>query len=97
MEFEWDEAKNRRNIEKHGVSFEYASRIFEGITLDVLDNRHDYGEERIISIGMLAQVAILTVVHTDRDGRCRIISARPAKRSERRRYDEAIRQSFDAG
>lgn len=95
MEFEWDEAKNLTNIEKHGVSFEDACKIFEGFTLDVEDTRFDYGEDRTISIGMLQGVVLLTVVHTDRAGNLRIISARPAKRSERRRYDQALRQSFD--
>ena len=96
MEFEWDDDKNQQNIAKHGVSFADASRIFGGFTLDAKDDRFDYGEERIISIGLLDGVVILTVVHTDRDGVCRIISARPAKRSERKWYDEATRRAFDA-
>lgn len=95
MKFEWDEAKNQSNIAKHGVSFEDASRIFDGFTLDAVDNRQDYGEERIISLGMIDGVAVLVVVHTDREGACRIISARPAKKAERQRYDEAIRQTLD--
>ena len=96
MKFEWDEDKNQSNIAKHAVSFEDACKVFDGPTLDVIDNRHDYGEKRVISIGMLESVAVIVVVHTDRKGVCRIISARPAKRSERKRYDEAIQQSFDA-
>lgn len=96
MKFEWDESKNRQNIEKHAVSFEDACQIFEGFTLDLIDTRFDYGELREISIGRLGGVVILTVVHTDRNGTCRIISARPAKKSERKRYDEALRQSFDS-
>jgi len=89
--FEWDEEKNRTNIEKHGVSFEQASRIFDGVTLTVVDDRFDYGEIREISIGMIDEIAYLTIAHTDRDGRIRIISARPASRNERRRYEQAIR------
>lgn len=94
MDFEWDDQKDRQNIAKHGVSFEDACKIFDGFTLDALDNRFDYGEERIISIGMIEETAILVVVHTDRDGVCRIISARPAKRSERKIYDNAIQKAF---
>lgn len=90
MKFEWDDDKNRLNIQKHAVSFEDASKIFDGFTLDVEDTRFDYGEARTISIGMLAGVAILTVVHTDRQGVCRIISARQANRKERERYEKAI-------
>jgi uncharacterized DUF497 family protein len=96
MEFEWDEEKNLKNIEKHGVRFEDACKIFEGFTLDIADTRFDYGEERIISIGTLRGTVVLTVIHTDRMGNLRMISARPAKRSERRLYDQALQQSFDS-
>lgn len=95
MKFEWDADKNQKNIEKHGVSFEDASKIFDGFTVDAIDDRFDYDEERTISIGMFRGVVILMVVHTDRNGVCRIISARPAKRSERKIYDQSIQQAFD--
>ena len=88
--YEWDDEKNRANIEKHGVSFERAVRIFEGPTLSVVDERFAYEELREISIGLVDGVVYLTVAHTDREGVTRIVSARPATRSERRRYEEAI-------
>ena len=91
MRFEWDENKNRQNVLKHGIDFEDARKIFRGFTIDTLDDRFDYGEERIISIGILAGVVVLTVVHTDRENSCRIISARQANRKERKRYEKAIR------
>ena len=62
MEFEWNESKNLRNVEKHGIGFEQASRIFEGITLDWIDDRVDYAEERIISLGMIDGILIVVVV-----------------------------------
>lgn len=96
MKFEWDEIKNQRNILKHGVSFEDASKVFLGFTLDATDDRFDYGEERTISIGMISGIAVVTVVHTDRNGACRIISARIAKQSERDIYIEAFQKAFDA-
>ena len=104
MRFEWDEEKNRRNIAKHGLGFARAVRIFEGPTLDRIDDRKDYGEERIISIGRVEEVLILVVVHTNRPGGrpriragtgfgvTRIISARPAKRAERKIYEEALQK-----
>lgn len=95
MKFEWDENKNRQNIYKHGVSFEDACRIFDGFTLSALDNRFDYQEVREISIGMIDGVAFVTIIHTDRMDVCRIISARPAAKSERKLYEEAIQQAFD--
>lgn len=95
MEFDWDEDKNRRNIEKHGLSFEDAKRIFDGFTVDIPDERFDYGEARAISLGLLDHVVVLTVVHTDRNGVCRLISARQASRKERFIYDQKIREATD--
>lgn len=93
MKFEWDDNKNHSNIEKHGVSFEQAVEIFDGFTVTNIDSREDYGEEREISIGMFGGIAVLVVVHTDRNGVCRIISARPARKNERNRYEQEIRQA----
>ena len=90
MQFEWDERKNRDNIAKHGIGFKDAARIFEGPVLSWVDERHDYGEVREISVGRFDGVAILTVVHTDRRDVVRIISARPASREERNRYGKAL-------
>lgn len=95
MGFEWDEAKNRANIEKHGIGFARASRIFDGWVLSWEDRRFDYGERRMISIGKLDQLTYLTVVHTDRHGVTRLISARPARRSERKIYEAALQQRTD--
>ena len=90
MEFEWDEVKNQANIRKHGVSFDTAKRIFEGPRVTWSVQRKDYGEDRYISLGRVEQALIL-VAHTDRDGRIRLISARPASRKERQVYHERIR------
>jgi uncharacterized DUF497 family protein len=90
VEFEWDEAKNRTNIAKHGISFELARQIFDGVVWSRIDQRLDYGETRIIAIGVVEQAAILVVAHTERRGRIRIISARRANRRERKRYHDEI-------
>ncbi len=94
MNFEWDEDKNLQNIDKHGVSFEQAVRIFEGFTVDQIDDRFAYSEIREHSIGMANHALILAVVHTDRQGVCRIISARPALKWERRYYESEIQKTF---
>lgn len=96
MQFEWDENKNRTNIAKHGIGFETAVRIFDGPTLDWIDEREDYDELRTISVGMIDAILIAVVIHTDREGVTRIISARPAKRSERRIYESEIQKRTDA-
>ena len=88
MEFEWDEAKNQTNIRKHGIGFETAKRIFEGPVATSPDRRRDYGEDRNISIGRVESRALIVVAHTERRGRIRLISARPASRNERKAYHE---------
>lgn len=86
MDFEWDDAKNRANKVKHDLTFEEAKLIFDGPVLSRPDGRRDYGEMRTLSIGMIYAVVAVLVVHTDRSGRTRIISARLANRFERRDY-----------
>lgn len=85
--FEWDEEKNRRNADKHGVRFEFAIKIFDGPVLTYPDET-SFEEFREISVGVVGAVTFLLVVDTDRDGRTRIISARRANKLERRRYGE---------
>lgn len=91
--FEWDENKNKENLRKHGLSFQEASEIFEGDIFTWIDDRKDYKEVRKISIGSLELEIIIVVVHTDRNGTTRIISARPASKIERKRYNEHIKKT----
>ena len=88
--FEWDEAKNPSNIVKHGISFETAKLVFEDPHVASFPERNVEGEERWQSLGSADGVVILTVAHTlnDSEGNevIRIISARKASPSERRRY-----------
>lgn len=92
MKFEWDENKNKSNLEKHGISFDEAALIFEGKILTRIDERRKYGETREISIGKIGEAVIIVVVHTKRNKKIRIISARKASRKERRRYYEHIQR-----
>lgn len=90
MRFEWDEAKNKANIRKHGIDFNDVPELFTHPVLTLLDNRGDYFEERWISIGVLLGI-VGVVVHTERAGNIiRIISARKATRREARKYAETI-------
>jgi uncharacterized DUF497 family protein len=91
MLVEWDEAKSRRNLNERGFGFEYAARIFLSPTLERLDNRCDYGEVRIQSIGRVID-DILFVVYTDREDARHIISARLASRKERRLWQSFAEQ-----
>ena len=86
MRYTWDEDKNQRNIRQRGISFEDAKQIFEGPTVEMEDDRFDYGESRFYAIGLLSDLEI-TVVYTDRESEeRRIISARRAEPHERRYY-----------
>jgi uncharacterized DUF497 family protein len=84
--FEWDDAKAKTNAALHGVTFELASQSFsDPFALELLDDREDYGEERLIRLGMV-EGTILSVVYTERSGRSRLISARFATRVEQDEY-----------
>ena len=57
----------------------------------IIDRRREYGEERSISIGRIDRAAVIVVAYTERDGRIRLIFARPASRKERQAYHERTR------
>ena len=88
MEFEWDENKNQANFKKHGIYFEEAVEIFKNNYFTWIDERKDYKEVREITIGKLHKNILIVMVHTDRFGIIRIISARKANQRERRKYYE---------
>lgn len=79
MGFEWDEDKNRLNIDKHGTSFEKTVQVFDDVHMSCVDEREEYGEVRQITIGMIAPTVVAVVVHTNRDEAIRIISARKSQ------------------
>lgn len=93
MQFDWDEKKNRENIRNHGISFERAKTVFDYTIVTKIDDRKDYGEVREISLGLLEGVIVIVVVHTEREGKVRIISARKANKAERKVYYERTRKS----
>ena len=87
-EFEWDDGKAARNLVKHGVSFEEATFAFDDPDgLDIIDQSADYREDRFKLIGSNGQ-RLLAVIHTDREPRIRIISAREAEPYEHARYHQ---------
>ena len=83
MAFEWDVAKNATNLLKHGIDSHDAVHIFDGPFLEVVDDRRDDGETRMIAVGMV-EGRELTVVYAVRGRRCCIISARRAHSRERK-------------
>ena len=89
MEFEWDPDKARRNLGKHGVSFQEAATVFGGpLAVTYFDPDHSEDEDRFLTFGHSSAGRLLVVSHTDREDRTRIISARRATQKERRSYEE---------
>jgi uncharacterized DUF497 family protein len=81
VEFEWDENKNTTNIEKHGIDFREAKRIWEADPIEISRSTRS-GEERILVAGE-TEGRFITVVYTKRGENIRIISARKSNRKER--------------
>ena len=94
MQFSWDQAKSEENLRLRGFDFEFASLVFQGATLEREDSRSNYGEKRVIAVGVADGVE-LTVVFTDRPRigggiERRIISARRSNRHERQAYQASL-------
>ncbi|MFZ0305051.1 MAG: BrnT family toxin [Terracidiphilus sp.] len=86
LEFEWDEAKAKLNLEKHGVSFLTAAAIFLNERLERVDDREDYGEVRWIALGRV-DIEVYRVVYTWRnENLVRIVSAQRASKDEQETY-----------
>jgi uncharacterized protein len=86
---EWDEAKRQSNLLKHGLDFTDAELIFEHDVWEIEDTREDYGEERIITFGLL-KGRVVILVHTPRASALRIISLRKADSDEEQLYFENV-------
>jgi uncharacterized DUF497 family protein len=89
MRFEWDEAKRRLNLRKHGIDFIGVEEAFEGATITVRDERFSYGEERFVTFGLL-EGRVVAIAHTESEDVIRIISARKATRHEEISYFKEI-------
>jgi len=84
--FDWDDSKAGANIAKHGVSFDYAARIFlDAARVDLDVSRANDGELRRKAVGMI-EGRIFAVVYTERKSAIRIISARRCNDKESRQY-----------
>jgi len=87
--FEWNPEKAEANLKKHGVSFEEAETVFsDPLSLTVPDPLHSDEENRFIITGCSEKQRQLIVVHTDRNDKIRIISARLATPRERKKYEQ---------
>lgn len=94
MNFEWDDNKNRTNLQKHGISFQTAAMVFtDPMQVSIQDRTVDH-EERWQTIGQVNGQMLILVAHTifeeQHDSETiRIISARKVEPKEKRRYEQA--------
>ncbi|MFN7947774.1 MAG: BrnT family toxin [Blastocatellia bacterium] len=94
MNCEWDEDKNAQNISKHGLNFADIQGVFTSPLLVDLDTREDYGEDRMIGIGIVQNTVIVVVFAECPNGTIRIISARKALKYERIKFEQFLRDEL---
>lgn len=85
MKFTWDEEKRIRNLEKHGLDFPDAYKVFKEPVFTFEDIRFDYGEQRLVSLGILNGMTCV-IVHTETVDEIRVISLRKATKNEEKIY-----------
>ena len=85
----WDERKRRTNLKKHGFDFVDAEEVFTGVTFTYEDDRFPYGEQRLVTLGLLRGV-VVSIVHTEQKDHLHIISMRKATKREREIYFKTI-------
>lgn len=90
MRFEWDESKRIKNLNRHGIDFVGLELLFDSETHTVLDDRYDYGETRLLTIGFL-NGEVFAVSHLESGDVIRIISVRKAQKHEQEIYFREIR------
>ena len=89
MEFTWSERKRSLNLKQHGLDFVDAVAVFQGLTFTFEDDRFSYKEQRLVTLGLLADIPV-SIVHTETDHEIRIISFRKATRREAHIYINQI-------
>ena len=95
LRFEWDPAKAKLNLRKHGVAFDEAQTVFSDERALIIDDPEQVGDEtRLVLIGMSVALRILIVVHVVRTApdTIRIISARKGTKAERGSYAKGIQR-----
>lgn len=89
VRFTWDDNKYQANFIKHGFDFADAETVFNGPTFTYEDDRFAYGEQRLMTLGLLGQV-VVSVTHTELNGEIRVISMRRGSKNEQRIFFKNI-------
>ena len=93
MEVEWDARKAARFATERGIDFNDAATVFQDpLAATVEDPGHSTQEARHATIGITRSGQLLVVVHVERAGRIRLITAWPATPAERHAYEERPRR-----
>jgi hypothetical protein len=88
MRFEWDGGKATSNLKKHRVSFDEAVTVFyDPLAATFEDPFHSQDENRFVTVGYSAEGRLIVVCHVERAEVVRLISARRATPSERKRHE----------
>ena len=90
VDIEFDPAKARENVRKHGVSFADAEQALRDPGAATMEDPDAQGEQRFVTVGMDALGRVLVIIHTPRGDRTRIVSAREASKSEAAEYAKGI-------
>jgi len=92
--FEWDDAKELTNRQKHGLSFAEAKELFESGAdyLEIFDADHSEDEDRFIAVGPIERGIVVVVYTEPGEDLIRIIGARPASRREQDLYRAYVDQ-----
>jgi uncharacterized DUF497 family protein len=89
VQFVWGSRKASLNRKKHGIEFGDACTVFQDpLALTIGDPMHSLEEQRELTIGSTLKGRLIVVSHCQREGRIRIISARPVTHSERQQYEQ---------
>ena len=93
MKLDWDEAKRALVLQRRGLDFADAAKVFAAPVIETIDERNDYGEPRYVTLGSLDGVSVF-IVWTQRDDCRRIITMWQANAAERARYRRELGSGF---
>lgn len=89
MRITYDPVKRAVTLAERGLDFEDAAEVFQGDTLDFPDDRRDYGELRMLTVGHLRGRMVI-IVWTPRGSARHVISMRKANDREKTRFGKRL-------
>ncbi len=94
FDFEWDKGNKTKNAVKHKISIEEVETVFQsGLALPLgIQINPPASEQRLGLVGPTLNGRLLQIAFVLREGRVRVISARPAHRKEKNQYEEILRK-----